>query len=97
MKRTGCLLLLLALVGPGCLSSGSHVAKEAKQAQPVQMTFAPPPPPAPPSVTADQVTEANTGDIVQALTREMDYDATVRRPAPQAPLAMPTITSTVSP
>jgi hypothetical protein len=96
MKRKGCLLLLLALVGPGCLSSGSHVAKEAKQAAPVQMTFAPPPPP-PPSVTADQVREDNTADIVQALAREMDYDATVRRPAPPAPLELPTITNTVSP
>ena len=97
MNRKGCLLLLLALVGPGCLSSGSHVTKEAKQAPPVQMTFAPPPPPPPPSVTADQVTEANTADIVQAMTREMDYDATVRQPAPPAPMSMPTITSTVSP
>jgi len=96
MIRKGCLLLMLTLVGPGCLSSGAHVAKEAKQAAPVQMTFAPPPPP-PPSVTADQVTEANTTDIVQAMTREMDYDATARQPAPPAPMAMPTITSTVSP
>jgi len=97
MNRKGCLLLLLVLVGSGCLSSGSHVAKEAKQAAPVQMTFAPPPPPPPPSVTADQVTEANTTDIVQAMTREMDYDATVRQPAAPTPMAMPTITSTVSP
>jgi len=97
MKRKGCLLLLLALVGPGCLSSGSHVAKEAKQAAPAQMAFAPPPPPSPPSVTPDQVTEANTAVIVQAMTREMDYDATVRRPAAPAPMAMPMITNTVSP
>jgi hypothetical protein len=97
MKRKGYLLLLLALVGPGCLSSGSHVAKEAKQAVPAQMTFAPPPPPAPPSVTPDQVTEANAPEIVNALNREMDYDATARRSAPPAPMTMPTITSTVSP
>jgi hypothetical protein len=97
MMRKGCLLLLLALVGPGCLSSGTHVAKEAKQAPPVQMTFAPPPPPPPPSVTADQVTEANTTDIVQAMTREMDYDATVRRPAPPAPMAMQMVGTTVNP
>ncbi len=97
MMRKGCLLLLLALVGPGCLSSGSHVAKEAQQAPPVQMTFAPPPPPPPPSVTADQVTEANTADIVQAMTREMDYDATIRQPALPAPMAMQMVGTTVNP
>lgn len=96
MMRKGCVLLMLALVGPGCLSSGTHVAKEAKQAQPVQMTFAPPPPP-PPTVTPDQVTETNTADIVQAMAREMDYDATVRRPAPPAPMSMPNTANTVSP
>jgi hypothetical protein len=87
MMRKGCLLLMLALVGPGCLSSGSHVAKESKQAQPVQMTIAPPPPPpAPPSVTADQVNESNVSDVIQAMSREMDYDATIRQPAaPPAP------------
>jgi hypothetical protein len=87
VKRKGCLLLMLALMGPGCLSSGTHVAKESRKAAPVQMTIAPPPPPPPPpTVTPDQVTESNTPDIVQALSREMDYDATMRqRPVPPPP------------
>jgi hypothetical protein len=99
MKRKACLLLTLALVGPGCLSSGSKVAKESKQQPPVQMTFTPPPPPpAPPAVTVDQVTESNAADIVQAMRREMDYDATVRPPA-AAPtrMVMPNTANTVSP
>jgi|GEM_PF-5837375 hypothetical protein len=82
MMRKGCLLLMLALVGPGCLSSGSQVAKEKQQAPPVQMIPAPPPPPPPPpAVTADQVNESNVTDVIQAMTREMDYDATIRQPA----------------
>jgi hypothetical protein len=94
MMRKGCLLLMLALVGPGCLSSGSHVAKEAQQAAPVQMTFAPPPP-SPPAVTPDQVTESNTADIVQAMTREMDHDAaTMHRPTPTP---MPMMANTANP
>lgn len=97
MMRKGCVLLLLALVGPGCLSSGTHVAKASRQAQPVQMTFAPPPPPPPPSVTADQVNETNTADIVQAMTREMDYDATMRQRAAPMPMTMPQTANTVSP
>lgn len=96
MMRKECLLLLVALVGPGCLSSGSHVTKEAKQATPVQMTFAPPAPSAPPAVTPDQVTEANTTDVVQALSREMDYDATARQPAAPA-MAMPMRATTANP
>ena len=71
---------MLVLVGPGCLSSGSHVAKEAQKEAPVQMTVAPPPPPPPPAVTADQVNESNVADVIQALTREMDYDAAIRQP-----------------
>lgn len=91
MTRTGFVLLMLALIGPGCLSSGTHVAKESRKAAPVQMPIAPPPPPpAPPSVTADQVSESNTPDIVQALSREMDYDATMRqRPLPPPPPQVP--------
>jgi hypothetical protein len=81
MIRKGCLLLMLTLVGPGCLSSGAHVTKEAQQAPPVQMTTAPPSPPPPPAVTADQVNESNVPDVIQALTREMDYDATIRQSA----------------
>ena len=90
MTRTGYVLLMLALIGPGCLSSGTHVAKESRKAAPVQMTIAPPPPPpAPPSVTPDQVTESNAPDSAQALAREMDYDANMlQRPAPPAPQAM---------
>lgn len=94
MMRKGSLLLMLSLSGLGCLSSGSHVEKESRQAAPVQMTFAPPPPPPPPAVTADQVNETNTADVVQALTREMDYDATIRQPA--AP-SMPTMEHTMNP
>jgi hypothetical protein len=69
MMRKGCLLLMLALSGLGCLSPGSHVEKESRQAPPVRLAEAPPPPPA---ITADQVTEANAADSVQALSREMD-------------------------
>lgn len=93
MKRTGCLLLMLALVASGCLSSNSHVAKESRKAAPVQVTVAPPPPPPPESVTPDQVTDANTPDIVQALSREIDYDATIRQPAtPPMPMPQPAMT-----
>lgn len=77
MVRRGCLLLLLALTGPGCLSSGSHVEAESRQAPPVQMVNVPPPPPA---VTADQVTEANAAEKVQALARELEYDENPPRP-----------------
>jgi hypothetical protein len=72
MMRKGCILLVLALGGMGCISPGSHVENESRQSPPVRLTEAPPPPPA---VTADQVTEANTADIIQAMNREMDYDA----------------------
>ncbi len=70
MRRKGCLLLALALAGPGCLSSGAHVAEEVRKTPPVQMAEAPPPPPI---VTPDQVTEANAVEMAQALAREMDY------------------------
>lgn len=91
MTRKGCVLLMLALVGPGCLSSGTHVAKDSRKAAPAQMVIAPPPPPpAPPPVTADQVTDANASDAAQALGREIDYDATIRPPAAPAPAPMPT-------
>lgn len=72
MMRKGCLFLLLALSGAGCLSPGSRVEVESRQTQPVRLTEAPPPPP--PPVTADQVNDGNTADIVQALNREMDYE-----------------------
>jgi hypothetical protein len=67
------LLLALALSGPGCLSSGTHVEKEARQTPPVRMPEAPPPP-----VTADQVTETNAFDSAQALAREMDSESNSR-------------------
>jgi hypothetical protein len=75
MMRKTWLLLLLAATGPGCLSPGSKVENESRQLPPVRLAEAPPPPPA---VTADQITENNTGDIAQALAREMDYDANSR-------------------
>lgn len=71
MMRKGCLLLVLALSGPGCISPGSHVETESRQSPPVRMTEAPPPPP---SITADQVTEANAAEILQGLSREMDFE-----------------------
>jgi hypothetical protein len=77
MMRKGCLLLVLALSGPGCLSSGTHVEAESRQAPPVHMTEAPPP-----AVTADQVTEANAPDVAQALAREIDYDVNSHPAAP---------------
>lgn len=100
MKRKGCLLLTLALFGSGCLSSGTHVAKESRKAAPVQMAIAPPPPPpAPPPVTPDQVTESNTPDVVQAMSREMDYDVNIRQTAPMPAMApaMATVTNPMKP
>lgn len=79
MLRKGCMLLMLALSGAGCLSPGSHVEKESRQAPPVRLTEAPSP--SPPAITADQVTEANAAEMVQAVSREMDYE-TMSQPAP---------------
>lgn len=77
MMRKECLLLVLALTGPGCLSSGTH--GEAKsQPPPLQMREAPPPP----TITADQVNEANAASIPQALGREMDFEANQLSAAP---------------
>ena len=73
MTRTGYLLLLLALTGPGCLNSGTHVEAESRKTPPVHMREA-----APPAVTPDQVNEANAADQAQALAREMDYEAGIR-------------------
>jgi hypothetical protein len=78
MMRKGCLLLVLALGGSGCLSSGSHVEAEKRQAPPVRMAEAPPPPP----VTGDQVTEANAPQIAQALYQEMERESPTRTVAP---------------
>ena len=78
MIRTGCLLLVLALTGPGCLSPGTHVEAESRKAPPVQMTEAPPPP----AITADQVNEANAASIPQVLAREMDYETNSLSAAP---------------
>jgi hypothetical protein len=83
MMRKGCLLLTLVLIGPGCLSSGTHVAKESRQAPPVQMTTAlPSRTPPPPPVTADQITEANASEKAQELARELDYEVNNQRTAP---------------
>ncbi|MGH7169410.1 MAG: hypothetical protein ACRELF_16515 [Gemmataceae bacterium] len=76
MMRKGCLLLVLALSGPGCLSSGTHVEAESRQMPPLRMAEAPP------AVTADQVNEANAASIPQALAREMDYESNGLSPAP---------------
>lgn len=77
MIRKGCLLLVLAVTGPGCLSPGTHVEAESKKTPPVQMTEAPPP-----AITADQVTEVNAASIPQALAREMEYEANNLAAAP---------------
>lgn len=74
MMRKACLLLVLAVSGAGCLSSGSHVETESRRMPPVRMADAPPPPP----VTADQVNENNVADVTQALSKEMDYDVDSR-------------------
>jgi hypothetical protein len=91
MMRKGCLLLVLALSGQGCISPGSHVEAESRQTPQVRMTEAPPPPPA---VTADQVTDANASEIVQALSREMDYE-TDNHPA--GPAMATTMANTMKP
>jgi hypothetical protein len=56
------------------------VEAESRQASPVRLAEAPP---APPAVTADQVTDANVSEIVQALNCEMDYE-TNNQPATMA-------------
>jgi hypothetical protein len=76
MTRKSCLLLLLALAGPGCLNPGAHVEAEARKTPPIQMTEAPPPPP--PVVTPDQVTDTNAVEAAQALSRELDQAANER-------------------
>ncbi|HTU21320.1 MAG TPA: hypothetical protein VMG10_24920 [Gemmataceae bacterium] len=88
MMRKECLLLVLALTGPGCLSSGTHVEKESRQAPPVRMVETPPP-----AVTADQISEANAVDKAQALAREIDYDAGIRPAMP--PMATTTASLTI--
>jgi hypothetical protein len=64
------------------------VEKEARQTPPVQMPEAPPP------VTADQVTETNAFDSVQALAREMDSESNNR---PAAPALAQTSVNTMKP
>ena len=92
MTRTNCLLLVLALAGPGCLNPGAHVAEEARKTLPVQMTEAPPPPP--PVVTPDQVNEANAVEAAQALSHELDQAANER---PAALVTVETRESTAKP
>jgi hypothetical protein len=74
--RKGCLLLIMALSGSGCLSSGTHVESEARKAPPPRMAEPPPP------ISADQVTETNAVDSVQALAREMEYESLSQQAAP---------------
>ncbi len=92
MMRKGSLLVVLTLLGSGCVSPGSKVETEARKTPPVQMTAAQPiaQPSAPPTVTAEQVTDNNAAQIVQALNRELEYDAN-SRPAPM-PVASPNMT-----
>jgi hypothetical protein len=75
--RKGCFLLMLALSGPGCLSSGTHVESEARQTTPPRMVEPPPPP-----ISADQVTESNAADSAQALARELDSESHTGSAAP---------------
>lgn len=88
MKWKGCLLLVMVLSGPGCVSPGTHAEDPSRRPPPVRMVEAPPPPP---SVTADQVNESNAAEMAQALAREMDYDAKAR---PAAPTMAPAMTAT---
>jgi hypothetical protein len=67
------------------------VEAESRQTPPVRMTEAPPPPP---PVTADQVSDANASEIVQALSREMDCETNNQ---PAAPAMATTMTNTVKP
>lgn len=98
MMRKGCFLLLLILSGPGCLSPGSHVEAESRRSPQVRMALAPAPPmtpapaPVPQIVTADQVYETNAPEIVQALSKEMDYETNSGRmpPAMATTMANPT-------
>ena len=71
MMRKGCLLLILALAGPGCMTPTPKLEDEAKKMPPVQPVEAPPPPPA---VTPDEVTESNAAEKAQALARELDQE-----------------------
>lgn len=86
MKRIACLLLGVAVAATGCLG--------------VQNLDAPPPlpapaPPPPPPVMPGQVTEANTAEVVQALSDELDRAAaepaatTGVPPAPPGPPITP--------
>jgi hypothetical protein len=79
MMRKGCLVLVLALMGPGCVSPGTKVEEEARKTPAVRVTETAPP--APPTVTADQVTDGNAAAMAAALARELDYDANQRSAA----------------
>lgn len=73
MMRKGCLLLMLALTGPGCMTPTPKLEDEAKKMPPVQTVEMPPPPPSP-VVTPDEVTESNAVEKARALANEMDRD-----------------------
>ena len=85
MTRKGCLMLVLALAGPGCINPMPHVNNvEASKIAPVQI---PPAPPPPPIVTPDEVTQANAVEKARALQQELDFAAN-ERPA-SLPIAVP--------
>jgi len=78
MKITGCLMLAVLIASAGCMDGhglvpGQHQAKNAPAA------IAPALPSRPP-VTEDQVTEANAAVAVQALTDELNREASAPPP-----------------
>jgi hypothetical protein len=79
MKRIACLLLGVALTGTGCLN--------------VQNVAPPPPPPPvappPPPVLPGQVSDANAGQVLQALSDELDRAAGQAPAGPATPPPAP--------
>jgi hypothetical protein len=71
MIRKECLLLALALAGPGCISPMTPPVQEQRKEAPIQAAGTPPPP----IVSPDEVTEANASEKAQALARELDFAA----------------------
>ncbi len=88
MTRKGCLLLALALLGPGCVNPMTHVVEEDRKMAPVQI---PPAPPPPPIVTPDEVTPANAVEKARELQQELDFAANERPAA--LPVTAPATTT----